>query len=271
MTISVQTPASALLALENLQNAQSRTGAVGGGDAAVPLGANRPQPSSILDVGAAPGGLGAATASLARAASIADAAVTAGDAVTSLLGRMRQAALAAADPSSSGQARIELNASFQADMASIDRLASQASVGGVNLIDGSAQGDLQLGADAGPGAATLTATNLSLSGPLLALGAGADISDPSAAANQAQSLAVAIGKAQSSVDLIAAQGQAIQAHLGVVIQAGLALSPAVAGGLDSGMGQDGARLQALQVQQDLAGVVSPVANQSPQSILALFR
>jgi hypothetical protein len=57
----------------------------------------------------------------------------------------------------------------------------------------------------------------------------------------------------------------------VVAQAGLALSPGVAGGVNAALGSDGARLAALQVQQQLSLGGGGVASQSPNAILSLFQ
>src|SRR5579863_4124791 len=198
MTISVQSPTAALVALEGLSSAQ--TGAAGATEQNGLATQSPVQPSTILDVSgaAAPGGLGPVTAGLARAASIADAAVSAGEAVISLLAQMRQTALGAADLSLPADARAKLSAAFKADLGKIDPLVRQAAVGGVNLVDGSVSGDLQIGAGETPGAATLTGANLSLGGPLLGLSSSADIAGPDAAAAQADAIGAAIAKAQAA-------------------------------------------------------------------------
>jgi flagellin len=267
MTISVSSSNPALTALENLANAQ--TGAAALTDKSDPAGllSQSPgQPSAIVDVGGSTlGRLGAVTQGLAQAASIADAAVAAGGDIASLLAEMQQAAEAAADPTTDAGVRDQLNQGFHADLAKIGQLVGQAGVGGVNLIDGSTQGPLSIG-----GAATLTPTNLSLGGPIVSLDPGADITDPAAAAQIADAVGGVIGKTHSAIDQISGEAQGIQAHLAVVIQAGLALTPG-AGSIDPGIDQDGARLQALQVQQLLTQGGASVANQAPQSILALFR
>ena len=63
------------------------------------------------------------------------------------------------------------------------------------------------------------------------------------------------------------QAAQIQTHLGVVTQLSGALSDQTTPDLDA----DGARLQALQVQQALAGLSQGIANQAPQALLSLFR
>ena len=276
MTISVQSSTAALIALDALANAQ--TNATPPPASADPGGllqqsdSSAPEPSAILDVsgGAAAASLGGLTASLAQAASIADAAVTAGGGVVALLQQMRQAAQNAADPGLGADARTALNDSFVAALAKIGQVVGQASVGGVNLIDGSVKGELQTG-DGASGAADLTGTNLMATGALIGLSPDASLTDPTAAGGLADALTGAIDRVQSALDTISSQGQAIQAHLGVLAQASLALSPGQSGAVNTGIDQDGARLQALLVQQELSQAGASVANQAPQSLLALFR
>ena len=217
-----------------------------------------------LSGGAAAALLGGLSGGLADAASAADAALSSGRVILGLLGRLKAAAEAASDPGLSSDQREGLDAAFQSDLARIDQTAAAASGGGLNLIDGSAAGPLE-------GAATLTPVNLSLGGPIIGLSAGASLSDPVAAAAIADQLGQALDNAGQALGRIALQGRAIETHLALVSQALAAISPGVAGAINAGLDGDGARLQALQVQQQLAGVGSGLANQAPQAILALFQ
>jgi flagellin len=277
MSISVQSSAAALIALENLTS--TTTGATqsssqsGAANQTGEVASAVAQPSSVLDISGAgdDDAIGGAIADLGNAAQIADGAVSAGGAITDLLTQMRQAALSASDPGLATSARAALNSQFQADLTQIGAVVGQASVGGVNLIDGSVSGSLQEPAGDGT-TVTLSATNLSVGGPVVGLSAGASLSDPATAASIAGSLDTAIGAVGQAVGQIAAQGQSIENHLDLVIQAAVASSsPGVGGQMNLSMDQDGARLQALQVQQQLQTGGFAVSDQTPQSILALFR
>jgi flagellin-like hook-associated protein FlgL len=188
--------------------------------------------------------------------------VSAGSAIESLLGQMQQAAQIAADPNLTSTQLSQLDAGFKAGLAQIQQAISGATVDGSNLIDGS-------GAPPASGA-SLTAFNLSLGGPLIGVDADASLSDPSGSANLADELGQALANVTQVVGQIAAEGQSIQGHLTVLAQATGALAPGVSSQINPDLDGDGARLQALQVQQTLAGSNSAISNQSPQSILALF-
>jgi hypothetical protein len=133
-------------------------------------------------------------------------------------------------------------------------------VGGVNLLDGSTSGAASVSA------ATLTGVDLSLGGPVIGVGADAGLSDPTGAAAIAGQLGTAIDKVGAAVDQISAQGQAIESHLSVLAQAGLAIT-----GVNGGLDADGARLAALQVQQQLSLTNGAIASQSPNAVLVLFQ
>jgi hypothetical protein len=265
MSISIQGSAAAQLA--TLESLTTQSGKSTGAGATSPLGATTPQNStaSIIDLSGGAPSLGGVSSGLATSASIADAAVAAGTTIESLLARMRQDATTAAEPKLDGGARSALDSGFKANLAQIQRAIASASVGGVNLLDGTTTGATNVSA------ATLTGVNLSLGGPVIGVGPDASLADPATAAAIAGQLGDALGKVGQAVDQISAQGQAIEGHLSVVAQAGLALLPGVAAGVNGGLNADGARLAALQVQQQLSLTNSSVASQAPNAILSLFQ
>jgi flagellin-like hook-associated protein FlgL len=264
MTISIQSSSAALIALETLN---SQTGPAAGA-ASSPLldSSSGADPSSsdtvLLSGGAAAAALGGLSGGLADSASIADAAVSAGNVIEGLLARMRQDAISASDPSAGDDARAALDSGFKTDLAKIQAAIAGATVGGVNLIDGSSTSAVGQ-------SATLTPVNLSLGGPLIGLSPSASLASPSDAEALAAQLGTAIDNVGKAIGQISAQGQAIQDHLSLIAQAGLSLS---SGGDSSGaLDQDGARLAALQIQQQLSQTGASIGNQTPQAILSLFR
>ena len=264
MSISIQgSAASQLAVLESLSNQQ--TGASSGAGAASLLDATTPQASasSIIDVTGASSATTGVSSGLAGAASIADAAVASGTAIEGLLAQMRQDAVSASNPGLDDDSRAALNSGFKSSLAQIQKAIGAAGVDGVNLLDGSTEGAANVAS------ATLTGVNLSRGGPLIGVGADASLTDPSSASALASQLGSAIDNVGKAIDQISAQGQAIESHLSVIAQAGL--SPGVAGAVNGGLDADGARLAALQVQQQLSLTSSGVGNQSPNAILSLFQ
>jgi flagellin len=265
MTISIPGANAALAALDSLTNQQGASSDVAGllADPTQNDGAHTSSPDSnaaVIDLtgGRAASLLNGLAGRLLTSASAADAAVSAGSTIQALLAQMRQAADTATNPSLSSAQRQSLDSGFQANLANIQSAVAGASVDGVNLIDGSAPSGA---------AATFAGVNLSLGGPLIGLGPGANLLDPLAAATIAGQLGTALGNVGQAINQLSSQGQAVQAHLVVVAQAGSALSP----GLSNDLSADGARLAALQVRQQLTSGAGAIANQTPQAILSLFR
>ena len=213
MTIAIQNTNASLAALEQLLG-QSVGGQGGSPVGGVPsqLLDSTGQPSAdpgstILDVsGGATAALNGVAGGLADAASVVDAAVSAGGAVASLLTQLQQVAQIASDPSLSSDQLSQLNAGFQAGLAQVQQTVASASFDGVNLL-ASGQTSTNGAAD------SLPSFDLSLGGPLIGVAADANLSDPGAAASLAAQLDASVQNVSSAVGQIAAQGQAIQNHL----------------------------------------------------------
>lgn len=203
--------------------------------------------------------------SLNRAAGVSDVGVNAGQTISQLLSLAREKAAAA--QSASGDGKTALNADYQQLLQAIDQIAGSAAFQGVKMLDGSA-GELSFKADAsGDTTFTLAGQDFTVGGPVLNL-AGADLLGSSGdLAGLLDQVDAAGGALAERLSQMRSQSEQIQAHLGVVGQ----LHSALAGGQAADLDADGARLQALQVQQALSGQGAGVANQAPQALLSLFR
>jgi flagellin len=265
MTMNIQGSANTLATLEALTTQANAANNASLSSPLLDATSQSNSAASIIDLsGGASSALSGLSAGLSTSASIADVAVAGGSSVESLLAQMRQDALSASAPGVDDDTLAALNAGFQSAMSQIQTTVSSAQVGGVNLIDGSVNG--QLSSQQAPGA-SLSGVNLSLGGPLIGLPAGASLSDPATAASLADQLGAAIDNVGQAVSQLSAQGDSIQTNLALVAQAGLSSSA----GVDPTLDGDSARLTALSVQQQLAVSGDSIGNQAPQSILALFR
>jgi flagellin-like hook-associated protein FlgL len=269
MTINIQGSTSALAMLEALTSQSSAASAANAGASTSLLDATSSDSTaaSIIDLsGGATSALSGLSAGLSNSASIADAGAAAGTSIVSLLSQMRQDAVTASNPDIGTDTLAALNAGFQSDLQQIAAAVSSAQVGGVNLIDGSVSG--RASSQQAPGA-SLTGVNLSLGGPLIGLSPAASLSDPVTAASLSDQLGTAIDHVGQAVSQISAQSDAIQANLALVAQAGLSSSGSSL--VNPNLDGDGARLAALQVQQQLSIGGESIGNQAPQTILSLFR
>ena len=209
-------------------------------------------------------GLFAQVDGVGQALTAADAAHAAGQSVLGLLQQMRDAAGQASDPATPDTERARLGQQFQAHAAQIGPTLSGAAVNGVNLVDGSAGTGLKVALGDGS-ATTLSAANLGLGGPTLALPPDASVTTVTAASHAFSALGDALGATSAALATMRGQADQISAHAGFV----QTLSQAAAAPQDDSA--DSVRLLALQVSQQLAGLSASVANASPSSVLSLFR
>jgi flagellin len=84
-------------------------------------------------------------------------------------------------------------------------------------------------------------------------------------------LDASITATNSALAKIGAQANQISSHNKFVSKLSDALTVGVGNLVDADMGAESARLQALQVQQQLGAQALSIANQAPQIILSLFR
>ena len=271
MTLSVTSaPANALAILQALSpsaSSQSSSNAA----ASVTSTASTTSATSAQAGGVSTGAGAGAVQSLyaildcvGQAVTTADAADAAGQTVIGLLQQMRDASGQAADPTTSTDQRAGLIEHVRTISRQIGPALSSATVNGANLVDGSMASGLKvvLGDSA---TASLTPVDLTLGGSTLGVSADASVATATAAASTFVSLGDAIGAAGSALSTLRAQADQISAHGSAVQTLGQALaSPDQDGG-------DSVRLMALQLSQQLSSQPCAIVNQSPQSILSLFR
>jgi flagellin len=209
---------------------------------------------------------GVTALSLSSVSSIADAATGAGQSVANLLSQLQAAAQVGAEPDLDPSARQSLNANFKATLAQITQVVGQASFDGANLLDGSSPAGITAPAGADGSSITLSAQNLTLGGPNVALTATASLGTASAAASALAQINASLPNVEAALSALQTQSDQLAAHSALVAQASGALQ-AQAGASDA----DGARLLALQVQQQLGAGAGSIANQAPQMVLSLFR
>ncbi|HVX57804.1 MAG TPA: flagellin [Candidatus Saccharimonadales bacterium] len=208
--------------------------------------------------------------SLNNGSSAIDVALSAGQSISDLLIQMKQKALSAADPSLDTASRQALNANFTALRDQITTIVKNAVFNNFNLVDGSTTKIQALASADGSRRITAGAQNLSLSGTIVTLKSTATVS------TQAKASAL-IGTLQTSLaNVNAALAKLSSGAAKFSIQSTFTqnLSDTLTSGLgnlvDANMAQESAKLQALQVRQQLGVQALSIANQQPQTILSLF-
>ena len=228
------------------------------------------------------GGLAAVTSSLGRAKSTVDVAVTGTEQVSDLVNQMRSKATEAADTGIDEKSRTAIGADLVALKKQLNSIVSSSTFNGTNLLktDATPTGKVSALRSSTDLTDTLEVANVDLqAGAATAFGiAGTDtlldLSGVGGAA-VAATLKGAIDLYAASVsDKLSTLGSASRQIDGQMSFVGK-LSDAIEGGIgnlvDADLAKESAKLQALQVKQQLGVQALSIANQAPQSIMSLFR
>jgi flagellin len=276
MTLSINTNNAALVALQNLNNTNTALtdvqGRISTGLKVASAKDNASVWSIAQDQRADIGALDSVTMSLNRASSIAQVAMTAGTSVSDLLSQIREKVVGAMDPSQDPTSRGSMNSDYQSLLHQITQVIGGATFDGANVLDGSTGGDLRFLANAdGNGYITLSGKDMTLGGSIITLGATSSIGTVTAASNVLSSLDASLSRVDAALGDIGAQSRQIDAHNTFVSKLSDVLTTGVGNLVDADLATESARLQALQVQQQLGTQALSIANSSPQVILSLFK
>ncbi|MES2860969.1 MAG: flagellin [Pseudomonadota bacterium] len=218
------------------------------------------------------GALSAVSQSLDRATSIADVALSAGESVSDLLNQLKEKVVAAKDLSLSTQSRSLLNSDFKALLRAIKSAVENAAFDGGNILNGSLTNGIKFLANADATSfVTLSGKNLTLSGSILSLGLSDSLLTITGATTALNKLDNSITALNSALGEIGAQSKQISAHRTFVGKLSDTLEAGIGNLVDADLAKESARLQALQVQQQLGAQALSIANQAPQIILSLFQ
>ncbi|MBW8859397.1 MAG: flagellin [Caulobacter sp.] len=275
MTLSVNTNQPALIALQNLNKTNDEMSGVqtriNTGLAISGAKDNASVWSIAQEQRSDRSALSAVKMSLDRATSIADVALAAGESVSDLLTQMREKVVAAKDTSLSTSSRTALNADFQGLLKNLTQVINSATFDGANILNGSETFNITFLADADAVTSiTLNLQNLSLGGTINTLTATDSISTQTLAAGVLTRLDATLSAVNQAVGSIGSQAKQIEAHNTFVSKLSDVLETGVGNLVDADMAKESARLQALQVKQQLGAQALSIANQAPQIILSLF-
>jgi len=275
MTLSVNTNQPALIALQNLNKTNDEMGGVQSrintGLAISSAKDNAAVWSIAQDQRADRAALSAVKMSLDRATSITDVALAAGESVSDLLTQMREKVIAAKDTSLSTTSRTALNADFQGLLKNLTQVINSANFDGANILNGSQSASITFLADADAATViTLALQNLSLGGTINTLTTTDSITTQTLAAAVLARLDATMTRVNQAVGSIGSQAKQIDAHNTFVAKLNDVLESGVGNLVDADMAKESARLQALQVKQQLGAQALSIANQAPQIILSLF-
>ena len=276
MTVSVNTNQPALIALQNLNKTNDSLSETQNRINTGLKIADARDNASIYAIAqkqrAAVSALSSVTDSLNRATSIADVASAAGQSISDLLNSMKQKVVAAMDPSYDAVARGNLNADYRSLLRQIQQVIQNAAFDGANILDGSLPTGLRFIANAEANQhVTLSTQNMSLGGAIVTMAATSSISTVTLATSVLAQVNASIVAVNTALANIGAQANQIGSHNKFVAKLTDALTVGIGNLVDADMAAESARLQALQVQQQLGAQALSIANQAPQVVLSLFR
>ena len=213
-------------------------------------------------------GLGAVRGSLSHGVSVVDVAIAAGQAISDLLIEMKEKTVAARDASLDTASRNALNADFSALRDQISTIVSNAEFDNMNLLTGT-NSLAALANDAGS-LITVQAQTMSVSNGL-GLTAGMDLTSIANTSVALVAVAAAIGNVNAKLANLGTGGKSLEIHSIFVSKLQDALTAGVGNLVDADLAKESARLQSLQIKEQLGVQALSIANQQPQTILSLFR
>ena len=275
MSLSVNTNAGALIALQNLtstsQQLQQTQNQVSTGQAV-----SSPQDNgAIWAIAQTERGnsysLDAVIQSLQRAQSTVQVATSAGTSVSNLLNQLKTISLSASDTSLDSTSLAAYNTQFKSVLKQINQVVNNSDFNGVNMIKSGGTTVYAL-ATASGGQLTVAAADLSLGGTNMStLLATSSIGTQSLAAAMVSTVQTAITAVNSALGQLGTGATALQNQLTFVQNLQDTLDTGVGNLVNANLGKESAQLTALQTKQQLGIQALSIANQSSSVLLSLFR
>jgi flagellin len=273
MLNSINTNAGALLALQNLNATNTELNSTQSRINTGKKVANAKDNGAIWSMAkmqsASSSSLNAVKDSLQRGQSTIDVALAAGDTITDLLMKMKEKALAASDTSLNSSSLKALKADFDSLRDQIAKAAENAKFNGVSLVAATVT-PLVFLANAEGGAFTVAAQTLGLLGLGLST-TGTTFTTATEAASMIARMTAALLTATNKLSALGTASTGLDTHLTFIGKLQDSLDAGVGNLVDADLAKESAKLQSLQTKQQLGVQALSIANQSPQSILSLFK
>lgn len=227
------------------------------------------------------GGLKSVSSSLSRAKSVTDVAVAGAEQISDIVNQMKAKAYQSADNGIDTATRTALNNDFVALRDQITTIVNSSDFNGTNLLKASGgtvtalqslqDSDTTSATTWNPDSLSVANQGLDLGGSVVTIASGGNISSQSAAAAMIDTITTTQANLKTSLSTLGAASRKIDAQQTFTSK----LSDVIEGGIgnlvDADLAKESARLQALQVKQQLGVQALSIANQAPQTITSLFR
>ena len=210
-----------------------------------------------------------------RASALVDTAVAAGESIMEMLNEMKGKALAATQAGLSASAQAALNADFTQLRDQITSIINNAVFDGQNMTNGAAaiNNAVSLGDAAGTvgNNITVSGANIGLGGTIVTVAAASDVANATNAAATLLLVNASITNLGTQLATWGAGAKRLDVHRSFVGKLQDALNSGIGSMTDADLSKESAKLQALQVKQQLGVQALSIANGSAQTALSLFR
>jgi flagellin len=216
-------------------------------------------------------GYGVASATVDKAMSTLDAAISGGNSISDLLTQLKEKATAAKDSSLTTAQRAAYNADFTRLRDEITSIVTNAEFNGANLIKASGTNVVAFANDTGSSLITVTAASLALSGTINTITTTDKVDTATNAATALTHINATITAVNKQLATFGAASKALQAHKDFLTSLSDTLQAGIGNLVDADLAGDSAKLSSLQVKQQLGAQALSIANSSTSILLQFFR
>jgi flagellin len=209
--------------------------------------------------------------SLNRAVSATDVAMNAGQAVSDLLVEMKGKAVAAADVSLDTASRDALKEDFEALRDQIATILESATFNGVNLVDGTSSSLTALVSADGGSTITISGEDMTLGESIVTISATATLSTAAAASTMIDTISASLENVNAALARLGSSSKQISIQHEFISSLIDSLNAGIGNLVDADLAMESAKLQSLQVKQQLGVQSLAIANSAPAIALSLFR
>jgi len=227
------------------------------------------------------GGLKAVSSSLSRAKSVTDVAVAGAEQISDVVNQMKAKAYQAADAGIDSSTRSALNSDFVALRDQITTIVNSSDFNGTNLLKGSGgtvtalqslqDSDTSSATTWNPDSLSVANQGLDLGGTTITIASGGKIDTQAAAQAMVDTITVTQSNLKTTLSALGAASRKIDAQATFTSKLSDTIEAGIGNLVDADLAKESAKLQALQVKQQLGVQALSIANQAPQTITSLFR
>jgi flagellin len=216
-------------------------------------------------------GFSVAKDTLDKAISLVDVTVAAGNTLSDILIEMKAKATAARDSSLTTAQRAAFNADFVQLRDAITRTVTNAEFNGSNMIKDNGNDASAFANDTGSSLVTITAISFALSGQVVTLDSDEQITTATLASEALSKINESMTNVNRELAKLGSGARALEKYRDFLGQLSDSLEAGIGNLVDADLARESARLQSLQVKQQLGAQALSIANRAPQILLSFFQ